>query len=155
MYINSEDNLRFSNVVSKKVNFHYKNMEEEINNFLMSISDKNLKAKGPFYYSINSLPMSENVEGEFFMPIYEDHIYDLYDLEFHSYYSIENMISTCIYEDIEENTELAYYNLLTYINENNLFQITPIFHIVSGDSSMQYVFIKIGVVERESEKGAF
>ncbi|MBD7910199.1 DUF5085 family protein [Clostridium cibarium] len=155
MYINPKDNLRFSNVVSKKVNFYYKNMEEEVNNFFKSITSKKLSAKGPFFYSINSLPMAEQVEGEFFMPIHEDLIFDLYDLDFHSYYSIENMVSTCIYEDIENNTELAYFNLITYINDNNLYQITPIFHIVSGDSSMRYVFVKIGVTERQKNRDAF
>ncbi|MGF7046817.1 hypothetical protein J2T13_001319 [Paenibacillus sp. DS2015] len=35
---------------------------------------------------------------------------------------------------------------MDYIEHHKLRQVTPIFHIISGDRSLQYVFIKIGIV---------
>lgn len=85
---------------------------------------------------------------EFFMPVREDYVDTKDIMEFHSYFSIENMISHSIYDKVEQNTELVYRLLLDYIEENELQQVTPIFHVMSGDRSFPYIFIKIGVSEK-------
>ena len=59
------------------------------------------------------------------------------------------MISVCIFSDFEKNTEVAYKVLLDYIEHNEWHQVTPIFHVISGDQSLPYLFVKIGVSRGE------
>lgn len=84
---------------------------------------------------------------EFFMPVKEDFIDNKEIMDFHSYYNIENMISQSLYNNVEQNTELVYRIMLDYIEEHDLEQVTPIFHVMSGDRNFPYIFIKIGVSE--------
>lgn len=149
--IDSNDSIRYTNVVSKRCRFHYKDIDEVIKSFLEELVNQKLTVKGPLFYSINNVPMDEIVDGELFMPIQEDDMELKEDMNFHSYFSIEGMISICINTQFERLTEVAYRVLLDYIEDNKLSQATPIFHIISGDRSLQYVFIKIGVYKKPNE----
>ncbi len=142
--INPNDSIRFTNVVSKKFRFHYHEMNAVMNGFLQEVAKFGVTMKGPFFYSINNVPMDEMVNSELFMPIREDAIPDQNDFEFHSYFSMEDMASVCLHKEFEKNTQVAYHMLLTYFEEANLRQNTPIFHVVSGDEGFRYMFIKIG-----------
>lgn len=154
--INPNDAIRYTNVVSKTYRFHYKNMDEIINQFLIEIVQQKATIKGPLFYSMNNVPMDEMVHAEFFMPIEEDNLEVMKDTYFHSYYAIEDMISICLFDQFEKNTEIAYYMLLEYMDKNDLNQMTPFFHIITGDETLQYVFIKVGVtperISAEKEK---
>lgn len=88
------------------------------------------------------------VNAEFFMPIEEDSMEGMKEMYFHSFYAIENMLSICLYDDFEKNTEIDYHMLLDYMEQNNLRQITPFFHAIAGDETFQYVFIKMGVSDK-------
>ncbi|MDQ0272733.1 DUF5085 family protein [Cytobacillus purgationiresistens] len=147
--INPNDSIRYTNVVSKKYRFHYKNIDAIIKEFLAEVVQKNINIKGPLFYSINNVPMDEMVNAEFFMPIVQDHIIQNNDLYLHSYYAVEEMISICIYNQIEKTTEIAYHMLLDYMNQHQLNQVTPFYHVISGDETLQYVFIKVGVSKIE------
>ena len=155
MYINPKDNIKLSNVVSKKYKFHIKDMEKILISFLKEIDNNNLTPQGLCFYTINNIPLDEIIEGEFFISVKNELVDELNGLEFQTYFSIENMISTCIYEDFESNTEKAYYVLLKYIEENNLTQITPIFNVMAGDRELQYVYIKVGVAQKLENKEYF
>ncbi|WP_257349845.1 DUF5085 family protein [Pseudalkalibacillus decolorationis] len=143
--INPNDSIRFTNVVSKKYRFHYNDIDDVIKRFLNELVQQKATIKGPLFYSMNNVPMDEVVDADFFMSIKEDSIKLNKDMYFHSYYSIEDMISICLYDQFEKNTEVAYYMLLEYIEKQNLNQVTPFFHIITGDDTLQYVFIKVGV----------
>ena len=155
MYINPKDNIKLSNVVSKKYKFHIKDMEKILFSFLKEIDNNNLIPQGLCFYTINNIPLDEIIEGEFFISVKNELVDELNGLEFQTYFSIENMISTCIYGDFESNTEKAYYVLLKYIEENNLTQITPIFNVMAGDRELQYVYIKVGVAQKLENKEYF
>lgn len=142
--INSHDHIRYCNVVSAKYHFHYHDMEEVMKDFILKLKQQNLTLKGPLFYSINNVPLDEKINGEFFMPVREENFKPEEGQYFHSYYSIEDMVSITIHKDIEQETQIAYKLLLEYIEENGLQQATPIYHIVSGDQEFQYVMIKIG-----------
>lgn len=154
--INPKDAIRYTNVVSKTYRFHYKNMDDIINQFLFELVQQKVTIKGPLFYSMNNAPMDEMVNAEFFMPIEEDNLEVMKDTYFHSYYSIEDMISICLFDQFEKNTEIAYYMLLEYMELNDLNPTTPFFHIITGDETLQYVFIKVGVtperISAEKEK---
>lgn len=143
--VNPNDAIRFTNVVSKKYRFHYKNMDNIIKNFFRDLVSQKLTIKGPLFYSINNVPLDEMVNAEFFMPIAEDSIVEKDDLTFRSYFAIENMVSICLYHDFERNTEFAYQLLLEYMDQHGLSLATPFFHVISGDETLQYVYIKAGV----------
>lgn len=142
--INPADSIRFTNVVSKKYRFHYENINDIIKLFLEEVVQHNINIKGPLFYSINNVPMDEMVNAEFFMPIVEDTIDEKNDMFIHSYYAIEDMASICLYNQLEKNTEIAYHMLLDYMNQHQLNQATPFYHVISGDETLQYVFIKVG-----------
>jgi effector-binding domain-containing protein len=146
--INSNDAIRYTNVVSRKYRFHYREMKEVIADFLQEIDRQKATVKGPLFYSINNVPTEEWINGEFFMPIEEDELLLTEQFSFHSYFSIESMLSHCIFTHFEALTEVSYRMLLDFIEHQQLIQTTPIFHILSGDRSLAYVYIKIGYAER-------
>jgi len=150
--INPSDSIKFRNVISKRYRFYYKDMEEVMEQFLNDIDRKKATVKGPLFYSLNNVPMDKIMNVEFFMPIEEEKIEIDEDMFFQSYFSIENMVSISMYDNFETNTEIAYRVLLDYIDDNKLKQVTPIFHVISGDRTMQYVFIKMGVTQEKKEE---
>lgn len=150
--INPKDAIRFTNVVSCKYSFHYSDFNNVMQDFVESIVAHNVNVKGPMFYSINNIPLDEEVNAEFFMPIHEDQISEQDGMNFHSYFSIEDMVSICIYANFEEHTEVAYAALIEYIEQNDLKMVTPIFHVVSGDETLQYIHIKIGVAQKELQE---
>ena len=142
--INPNDTIRHTNVVARKYRFHYKDFDENLTDFMNDIVAQNLTIKGPLFYSINNVPMDEIMNVEFFMPIHEDRVEGMENTYFHSYFNIENMISICVHTNVEVNTEVGYRLLLDYMETKHLQQVTPVFHILSGDRTFQYVFIKMG-----------
>ncbi|WP_338470833.1 DUF5085 family protein [Niallia sp. XMNu-256] len=143
--INPNDHIRYKNVISRRYRYHYHDINNVMKEFINDLVQLNVTFKGPMFYSINNVPMDEIVIGEFYMPIEEEFVEGLQDMEFHSYFSIEDMISICIYDDLERKTEMAYLALFQHIEKNNCRQTTPIFHILSGDETLQYMFIKVGM----------
>lgn len=147
--VNASDSIRFTNVISRKYRFHYKEMNDWLEGFMKDIIQQNVTIKGPLFYSIQNVPMDEMVHAEFFMPVEEDSLTLREGMYFHSYFSIEDMISVCVFKDFEKNIEVAYKVLLDYIEHNEWHQVTPIFHVISGDQSLPYLFVKIGVSRGE------
>ncbi|WP_186580196.1 DUF5085 family protein [Aquibacillus kalidii] len=141
--INPNESIRFTNVVARKYEFHYKDFEIAMKDFTEQVA-RNHTIKGPFFYSVNNVPKDEIMLTEFFMPIKEHQVNNLEAVEFHSYFSVEGMISIPLHSDFENNTETAYALLLDYMEKNNYEQVTPFFHIISGDRNFPYVFIKVG-----------
>lgn len=146
--INPQDHIRYKNVVSRKYRFHYHEMEDVMKDFVNDVIEQKGTIKGPLFYSINNVPLNEMVSGEFFMPIIEDSIELLEDMYFHSYFSIENMASVILHNRFEENTEIVYKLLLEFIEDNEMQQVTPFFHVISGDETLQYLTIKMGYHEK-------
>lgn len=146
------DSIRYTNVLSKKYSFHHHDMNEVIEGFFDDIVKSTATVKGPFFYSINNVPTDEIVYAEFFMPVEQNDVDVPEGMFFHSYFNIEDMVTFCVYERVEEATEIAYGHLIAYIHQNRLRQVTPIFHVVSGDHSLQYVSIKIGIAPAEKEE---
>lgn len=155
--INSNDAIRYTNVVSKKYRFHYSEMKAVLEDFVETIVRQRATIKGPLFYSINNVPTDEWIAGEFFMPIVEDEIERTANLSFHSYFYIESMISHRLFTRFQAFTEVSYRLLLDFIEHRGWIQATPIFHVLSGDETLMYVTIKIGVAinkERSEQEDA-
>ncbi|AGK55705.1 DUF5085 family protein [Bacillus sp. 1NLA3E] len=148
--INPNDHIRYTNVISRKYRFHYQDMEKVMTDFLNDIVKIKASIKGPMYYSINNVPLDEIINGEVFIPVNQDSLEIMDDMYFHSYFSIENMISLCLSSsNFERDTEIAYKMLIDYMEHNGLTQVTPIFHVLSGDETLHYIYIKIGVFKED------
>ena len=143
--INPHDYIRYKNVISRRYQFHYDEMNQVMADFEKDVRKLNVTLNGPLFYSINNVPMDEILLAEFFMPIEEEQIEVMDDMYFHSYFSIEDMVSLSIFDQFETKTEMAYAALFQYIEENDARQVTPIFHTVLGDETFPYMFIKIGI----------
>lgn len=150
--VTENDRLQYRNVLSRKYQFYYKDFEQNLTDFMKDIEKLNVTIKGPLFYSLNNVPMDEVMNVEFFLPVEEHFVHAPKDMTFHSYFSIDQMISTVDLTSYEASTEVAYAKLLHYIEQKQLTQTTPIFHVLAGDQSLQYVLIKIGVGQRELEE---
>lgn len=148
----AQDSIKHRNVLSRKYRFHYKEFKKYMEHFLNDVFTLKVEIKGPLFYSLHNIPTDEMMNVEFYMPVVQDSVTELQDMNFHSYFSIDNMISTLDLVNEEASTEVSYTKLLHYIEQNHLTQATPIFHIISGDQSLQYVLIKIGVSEKDMEQ---
>lgn len=147
--INNNDSLKFSRVISKKIYIEYKDLKGEMEQFLFDINSSGATPTGHFFYSLNNIPLDGKIAIELFCPIRNSDFKLSSNLQFHSYYSIDNMISYCLYANIEKNVEVAYGILLKYINIYGLEQVTPFFHYFSGSKDRQHVYIKVGVAIKE------
>lgn len=150
--VNPKDSIKYTSVISRKYRFYYKDMEQYLSNFMNDVMKLKVTIKGPLFYSLNNVPMDEIMNVEFFMPVDEDYVNVPEDMHFHSYFFIDKMISTCDLADHEASTETAYGELLHYMESHYLRQTTPIYHIVSGDRSLPYLFIKIGFSPQSMEE---
>lgn len=102
---------------------------------------------GPVFYSLNNVPKDKKMKVEFFIPVKE--IVDTKDeMKFHSFYSVEQMISMRITNDFEHKTEEAYSALLQFIQSQNLIQLTPPYHIIDTVDNA-FVTIKIGYIRKD------
>ncbi|CAG9614502.1 hypothetical protein BACCIP111899_03735 [Bacillus rhizoplanae] len=137
--------IAYTNVVSKEYYFHYTDMEEAIEDFMSEIAKANLTVKGPMFYALKNVPTDENMYIELFMPVNEDKIPASETIQFRSYYYVDEMLMKRYTGDYEKLTEYVYAEMLQYMEDNQLDMISPIYHIFSGDESLQYVEVKIAV----------
>ena len=139
--IRINESIRYQNVVTKKAYFHYNRMKEEIDAFLSMIKQNDVRMMGPLTYALYNVPADENMLVEFIMPVDSDDV-QVEGLIFHTYYSVENMVSTYVYGNYEVQMEYAYASLFEFVRKNQLEIITPIFHILDNDR--KYIEVKIG-----------
>lgn len=140
-----EQSIAYTNVVSREYLFHYTDMEKVIEDLLTEIAQANLTIKGPMFYALKNVPSDGDMFIELFMPVHESSIPKSETMKFRSYYYVDNMLMKRYAGDFERLTEYAYAEMLQYMEDNQLDIISPIYHIFSGDESLQYVDLKIAV----------
>lgn len=146
--INVHDHIRLTKVISKKYYLNYRDFEDAMKDFLDSVANLGVHINGFPFYSINRFPeKDETAEMELFISVKESYAEVSEDMRFHSYFSIEDMISITVFNDYEKNTEKAYEELQKFIDENELEQTTPFFNVIGGDDTLQYVALKVGIAE--------
>lgn len=140
--IGAEESLNFQNVVSKRVKFHYSEMEKYYQDFVSDIVAGGYNLKGPYFYSLNNVPMDEIVDIEMFFPIIEN-TFVRSGYQFSSYFEVDQMIKTIIVGDFDVDTEQAYAELLATLEFNDLDIATPFYHVYPK-SGMKYVDLYLG-----------
>lgn len=142
------EKIGFQNVVSKRINFHYSEMEQYYKAFVREIISEGYSLKGPYFYSINNVPTDEMLDIEMFFPIIED-IFKIEGYQYSSYFEINKLIKTIIIGEFDVKTGQAYAKLLTTLEENNLNVETPFYHIFSKDGS-EYINLYLGYYKDSS-----
>ena len=137
--------IAFQNVVRQRLSFHYSEMEEHLEQFIKGIVEAGYQFKGPFFYSLNNVPLNEVIEIELFMPISND-LFSLKGYNFSTYFEISNLLKTIIKGDIKTLTETEYAKLIIALEKNNLEMVTPFYHVVPKNG-LEYLELLVGYSE--------
>ena len=137
--------IAFQNVVRQRLSFHYSEMEEHLEQFIKEIVEAGYQLKGPFFYSLNNIPLNEVIEIELFMPISND-LFSLKGYNFSTYFEISNLLKTIIKGDLKTLTEIEYAKLIIALEKNNLEMVTPFYHVVPKNG-LEYLELLVGYSE--------
>ncbi|MFT8318596.1 MAG: DUF5085 family protein [Sporolactobacillus sp.] len=146
------DSIELRNVVSRRYFIHYSKFAEAMEDFFQEISLMKLTPTGTFFYSLNNVPINGNMALEFFMAIEEMDIPKHEGLFFRSYFTVSNMLMTCLTGQFAQLTEKSYAELLLFMRVNRLEMASPIFHFFKGTRDFQYVELKVGVQDANGEE---
>ena len=136
------DRLAYQNVVRRNFRAHYSEMEAQMNDFIAGILEAGYRLKGPFFYSLNNVPLDEIVDIDLFFPIYDD-FFQLEGYEFSTYFEVKQLLKTVVTHDFQTLTEYAYALLVATIEENGLELQTPFYHILPT-TDLEYVEVLVG-----------
>lgn len=137
--------IAFQNVVRQRLSFHYSEMEEHLEQFINGIVEAGYQLKGPFFYSLNNVPLNEVIEIELFMPISND-LFSLRGYNFSTYFEISNLLKTIIKGDLKTLTEIEYAKLIIALEKNDLEMVTPFYHVVPKNG-LEYLELLVGYSE--------
>lgn len=140
------ERLAYQNVVSSRERFHYGELASRFEEFTSAIAQKGYDPKGPFFYSLNNVPMDEMVDIEIFLPIRQGTFDDEPGLLFHSYFEVSPLLRGVVTGDFENRTEQVYAQLLGTLDANGLEINSPFFHVVQSDVSPS-AFVYVGYSE--------
>lgn len=139
------DSIELKNVVSRKYGLHYSQFPEVMKDFYQLLHDKKLTPTGTLFYSLSNIPIDEQMAVEVFATVKESYVPQDTDLFFRSYFTVTDMIMTYYFGNVEKLTELAYAELIRFVEENDFELASPFFHFFKGDQNFQYIELKVGV----------
>lgn len=139
--------IGYQNIVSKEMKFYFRDFEKESKKFLEGIVQQGYDLKGPFFYTLNNVPVDKLVSVEMFMPIYNSS-FENKTYKFSSYFELESLLKIVVPNDIEKMTEFAYAELLSVIEDNNWEMVTPFYHFIPMNG-LPYIEIFVGYCEKE------
>lgn len=134
--------IAFQNVVRKRMSFHYSEMEKHLSQFTSMLIELGYQPKGPFFYSLNNVPLNEIIDIEMFMPV-TNNVFQLEGYEYSTYFEVRNLLKIVVTGDLDTTTEIGYAKLLLSLEENNLDIATPFYHMVPQDG-LRYLEIFVG-----------
>lgn len=140
------EGLAYQNVVSYRAKFHYSKLGEYAEAFAADVVKLGGTVKGPYFYSLNNVPMDEVTDIEFFLPIQQSAFEAVEGMRFHSYYSLSPLALGTVIGDIETNTEYVYALLLASLERRGLEVNAPFFHVLPEDRS-PYVSVYLGYAD--------
>ncbi|MBR1691925.1 MAG: DUF5085 family protein, partial [Lachnospiraceae bacterium] len=116
---------------------------ENLKLFLKEVRSLGAHPNGPVFYALNNVPKDKRMKVEFFLPVKEE-ISTTGGMKFHSYYSVEQMMSMRVLGNFEQKVEEAYSAMLQYMQMQGLEQLTPPYHILDRVGDQYFLTIKIG-----------
>lgn len=144
--VTAHERLAYQNVVSSRATFHYSELAERFDRFVSRIAAKGCDPTGPFFYSLNNVPMEELVDIEMFLPIQQHTFHAEEGLVFHSYFEVSPLLRGVVKGDLENQTELVYAHLLATAESNDWQINSPFYHLPQRDVS-GYALVFMGYTE--------
>ena len=137
------------NVVSKLYTFYADEIELAIADLSNLLLERNLTPSGPMFYSIISDFREEPLTAEFFVPVEENSLPDLFDdeVDFRSYFSVDSLLLTRIDSDFETLSVEKHFELIDYTIENNMEISSPFFILTRVVDEKAYVEIYLGAMK--------
>lgn len=145
----SNHKVAYRNVASKYYAFRPEEIDKAIDDFRMILEGNGLHLSGNMFFSIISNPQSEIMTAEIFLTVEEDTIKGLVDpkenIRFRSYFTLSPMLMMRIMENFNHESQKIYWELLGYLQVNQLERTTPVFvEYKNSLSGIDYVEMSIG-----------
>ncbi|SDC84663.1 protein of unknown function [Terribacillus halophilus] len=139
----------YRNVASKYYEFRPQDIDKAMDDFRRILEGSGLHLSGRMFFSILSDPQNEIMIAEIFFSVEEDTIKDLVapeeEIRFRSYFTLSPMVMTRIIDDFEVKSQEKYWDLISYIQVNQLEQETPVFiEYKTSMSGVSYVEMSVG-----------
>ncbi len=145
------ETIMYKNVVWHSYEIHNSQFEKAVKDFNEKLVEANLTIVGPLFYGLKNIPDEEILAVDIYMPVEQSYIAEGGDLNFQSYFYIDDMIMTRVKGDVEVNTESVFDEFLRYAIDKDYAIVSPIFHIIRGDDETQWVELKAKVFRRNSD----
>jgi len=143
---NLHDFMHYSNVVSKSYLVPKDRSELAIQDFLAETFGLGLKCVSLPFLTIDILE-NDMLRICIYISIEADSPELPADMHFDSYFAVDDMASICVTGDVQKNMSGAYVKLYDFLKKESKRAITPAFHVMGGDRSLQYMIVKIGYAE--------
>lgn len=141
-----EEQLAYQNVVSRRVKFHYGELDSYLKAFVGDVVAQGGTPRLPCFYSLNNVPMDEMTDIEFFLPINEEMFEPGMGMRFHSYFEVFPTVRGAVHGNLEKHTEYVYALLIASLERRGLEVNAPFFHVFPADGSA-YVSVYVGYVD--------
>ena len=153
--IYENDQLQYSDVYSKEYICQYNELNEKLKEFSHIMECSNLTFKKDLFYSIKGFRKDGGIRIEFFAPATQYKPVETGNLNYHSYYFIDSMLSVIVMSDFERNMELAYAALIYYAEEHNMDITSAIYNEIRRENGMVYIIVKVAVQKSGVELDSF
>jgi Domain of unknown function (DUF5085) len=140
---NLHDFMHYSNVVSKSYLVPKDRSELAIQDFLAETFGLGLKCVSLPFLTIDILE-KDMLRICIYISIEADSPELPADMHFDSYFAVDDMASICVTGDVQNNMSGAYVKLYDFLENESKRAITPAFHVMGGDQSLQYTIVKVG-----------
>lgn len=145
----------YRNVVWHSYKLHYADFKRALEDFNQKLVNANLTVNGPIFYALHNVPLDEMMEIDLYVPVEQTYVSREKGLLFQTYLYVDGMLMTRVKGNYEENTEVAYAEIFHFVEDNDLQIASPIFHILRGDDEVQWIELKVKVLdpnENESQR---
>lgn len=149
MMIAENHQIAYRNVASKLYNFLPEEIDLALTDFVSILDEYGYQITGPMFFSVISNPTDEVMTAELFLPIKGKHftIPKEAEVNFHSYFLVDHMLTTRIKGDFEVEAQVKYWELMEYMNAHEKTQKTPIFvEYKKSRAGQTYTEMSVGVL---------
>lgn len=141
--------ITYRNVASKYYNFLPEEIELAFADFDLTLENHGFHVADQLFFSIISDPTAPVMTAEIFRPIEENDFSTMpssEEIHFRSYFSVNRLVMTRIMDQFDEQSQVKYWELLEYLQNNEFVQSSPIFvEFKRSHSRGTYVEMSVGV----------
>ena len=143
--ITSNHAIAYRNVVSKLYQFYPEDLEDALTDFASILTEKGYTLGEAVFYAFLNDPQAELVTAEIFMTIEEpDCRIPEEDVRFNSYFLVGGMLMSRITDHFNEQSQVRYWELFSYMKEHNKRQVSPVF-VEFKKAGQQRTYVEMSV----------